>query len=106
MQRWIARFLFLSALLGIFVPVSLAIAAPAPHACCIRKPHAANTTQIQAVSHPENCCPPRRPSHWAAPVAAGGQQCVLFVVNSSPTTFSHSPVSTPISYKSVRGPPA
>jgi hypothetical protein len=37
MQRLTARFLLLFALTGTFVPLALAIAAPAPHACCRRK---------------------------------------------------------------------
>jgi hypothetical protein len=37
MQRVIARFLLLFALVGTFVPLALAITAAPPHACCLRK---------------------------------------------------------------------
>jgi len=37
MHRRIAKFLLLFALVGNLVPLALAIYAPAPHACCLRK---------------------------------------------------------------------
>ena len=37
MNRLIARFLLLVALVGNFAPLALAAAAPPPHACCVRK---------------------------------------------------------------------
>jgi len=37
MQRLIARFLLMFALVGTFVPLSLAVTTARPHACCIRK---------------------------------------------------------------------
>lgn len=38
MHRRIAKFLLLFAVMGNLAPVALAISAPAPHACCVRKP--------------------------------------------------------------------
>jgi hypothetical protein len=38
MHRLTARLLLTLMLVGIFAPVALAISAPAPHACCMRKP--------------------------------------------------------------------
>jgi hypothetical protein len=37
MQRLIAQFLLLFALVGTFVPLSLAVTTAPPHACCVRK---------------------------------------------------------------------
>jgi len=38
MHRLTARLLLTLMLVGVFAPVALAISAPAPHACCMRKP--------------------------------------------------------------------
>ncbi|HSY92280.1 MAG TPA: hypothetical protein VK812_12960 [Candidatus Binatus sp.] len=37
MQRLTARLLLLYALIGTFVPLALAVTAPPPHSCCLRK---------------------------------------------------------------------
>jgi hypothetical protein len=106
MQRLIARILFLTALLGTFVPVALAIGAPAPHACCLRKSrNDAGKTQFQAIAPPGNCCPPRTPKLWATPVSFGSLQCMHFVVAPPPEPLAERPVPAPVSSKSVRGPP-
>jgi hypothetical protein len=106
MQRLTARILFLTALLGTFVPVALAVAAPAPHACCVRKPHGANSTQFQAVSRPENCCPPRTPSVWAAPISARNLQYTPLIVTVNPPVRIQRAVLEAISGKPARAPPA
>src|ERR1051325_2132004 len=107
MQRLIARILFLTALLGTFVPVALAIGAPAaPHACCIRKSHYPNTRQIQNVSQPENCCPPRTPSLWAAPTAIGSLQYVRLVIAAVSEAAPPHALTQHIDRKSARAPPA
>jgi hypothetical protein len=107
MQRLIARILFLTALLGTFVPVALAVGAPvAPHACCIRKSHHTNTTQIQGVNQPENCCPPRTPSLWAAPVSAGRLQYARLVVAAVSEALAQHPITPHIDRKSARAPPS
>ena len=106
MQRLTARILFLTALLGTFVPVALAIGAPAPHACCIRKSRSESTkTQIQGVDRSENCCPPKTPNLWATPVAAARTQCGALLLAANTTAQSQRPTSTYVVYKSVRAPP-
>ena len=69
MYRLTARLLLVLLLAGTFVPVATAVAAPAPHACCMRKPmhdHGSGTLQVQAVdSRSGNCCPPVTMAHWA-----------------------------------------
>jgi len=106
MQRLIARILFLTALLGTFVPIALAIGAPAPHQCCIRKSHAGSTrAQIEGVNHTGNCCPPRTSSVWAAPIASASLHCEFLVVPNNVPAQSQSPGLAYIAYKSVRAPP-
>lgn len=69
MHRTTARFLLVLLLVGTLAPVALAITAPPPHACCVRKPmrdHGAGSLRVQASDsgHP-NCCPPVTTAHWA-----------------------------------------
>ena len=107
MQRLIARVLFLTALLGTFVPVALAVGAPvAPHACCIRKSHSTHTTQIQSVTQPGNCCPPRTPSLWAAPVSIGSLQYVQLMVTAVSEAAPQHVLTQHVDRKSARAPPA
>lgn len=61
MHRLIAKFLLFLGLAGNLVPVALAIAAPPPHACCVRKAlhpchgsMAAETDQL--LIRAANCC--------------------------------------------------
>jgi len=106
MQRLVARTLFLTALLGTFVPVALAIGAPAaPHACCIRKSHHTNTTQIQSVNQPENCCPPKTPGLWAAPVSVGRLQHSSLVVAAVPEADPRRVITQHVDRESARAPP-
>ena len=70
MQRVTARFLLVLSLVSAFAPAALALSAPAPHACCMRKPmhnHSSHQAQFQAVdccNH--NCCiRPLTVSRWA-----------------------------------------
>ena len=69
MHRLTARLLLVLLLTGIFVPVALAVSAPLPHACCMRKPmhdHGSSSRELQAVgSQSHNCCPPVTTAHWA-----------------------------------------
>src|SRR2546430_9720090 len=59
MQRSITRFLLLVVLLGSFGPLALAAAAPAMHACCIRKAihdcHDSSVSGRLAISG-KSCC--------------------------------------------------
>jgi hypothetical protein len=69
MYRLTARLLLVLLLAGTFVPVAMAVSAPVPHACCMRKPmhdHGSGSREIQAVFGPTgNCCPPVTTAHWA-----------------------------------------
>ena len=69
MYRLTARVLLVLLLAGTFVPVALAISAPVPHACCMRKlihDHGSDSRGIQAVDgQNRNCCPPVTTAHWA-----------------------------------------
>lgn len=68
MHRLTARLLLVLVLVSIFAPVALAISAPPPHACCLRKPmheHGSHGLEFQAVvcGH-GNCCPPVTTAKW------------------------------------------
>jgi hypothetical protein len=69
MHRLTARLLLVLLLVGVFAPAALAIAAPAPHACCMRKPmnrqtpHDAQFNTPGCCSH--NCCGQLTVSQWA-----------------------------------------
>jgi hypothetical protein len=71
MHRLTAKLLLALLLVSIFAPVALAITAPPPHACCLRKPlhdHGSGSLELQAVSSQRrNCCPPATAAHWAEP---------------------------------------
>ena len=61
MHRLTARLLLILLLVGTFAPVALAISAPAPHACCMRKPmhdHGSDGAKFNAASAACNhdCC--------------------------------------------------
>ena len=63
MHRAIARLLLILLLVGIFVPVALAISAAPAHACCLRKPmhgHPSQDAEFQAPpgSCQHDCCRP------------------------------------------------
>ena len=69
MYRLTARLLLVLLLVGTLAPVALAISAPPPHACCMRKAlhdHGSRSVELQAVgNHHNNCCPPVTTAHWA-----------------------------------------
>lgn len=69
MHRLTARLLLVLVLAGTCLPVAMAISAPLPHACCLRKPmhnHGSRSRDLQAVgSENHNCCPPVTTAHWA-----------------------------------------
>ena len=77
MQRFIARVVVVLMLVGVFAPAALAAAAPAAHACCMRKPmHEAAPNQaafgVRYCGHHE-CCRSLAVSQWAEPSPAGAQ---------------------------------
>jgi hypothetical protein len=69
MYRLTARLLLVLLLAGLFVPVAMAISAPLPHACCMRKAmhdHGSARGEVNAVGgQNRNCCPPATTAHWA-----------------------------------------
>ena len=71
MQRFIARVVVVLMLVGVLVPAALAVSAPAPHACCMRKPmHQPAPNQAEfSVRHCGNheCCRSLAASQWAEP---------------------------------------
>jgi hypothetical protein len=110
MVRLTAKLLLGLLLASTFVPAVMAISAPAPHACCMRKPmhdHGSGTGDVQAVGgqHGQNCCPPVTTAHWAD-VAVGIDS------NTHPLRAYLPPDSHPALYsyhanllRPVRGPP-
>ncbi|HLW89337.1 MAG TPA: hypothetical protein VKR57_12660 [Terriglobales bacterium] len=56
MHRLTARLLLTLVLVGTLAPVTLAISAPAPHACCMRKPmHDHGSTSAEFHTIPASC---------------------------------------------------
>ncbi|MGA9798617.1 MAG: hypothetical protein WBQ68_06390 [Terriglobales bacterium] len=109
MYRLTARLLLVLLLAGTFVPAALAVAAPLPHACCMRKPmhdHGAATREIQATtSRNGNCCPPVTTAHWAE-LGAGIDTSVHPLLTSLSTDL-HSVrlINQANTLRPVRGPP-
>jgi hypothetical protein len=74
MHRQTARLLLIFLLVGVFTPLALAISAPAPHACCMRKPmHDAGSHDLQFNAPPSccqhDCCRVVVTSSWARPAS-------------------------------------
>jgi hypothetical protein len=70
MHRLTARFVLILLLVGVFAPVALAITAPTPHACCLRKPMHDRSTHNSEFNAPpgccqHDCCRPLTVSQWA-----------------------------------------
>jgi hypothetical protein len=70
MHRQTARLLLVLLLVGVFVPVALAISATPPHACCMRKAmhdRASHNAEFQAPPGccQHDCCRPLIVSQWA-----------------------------------------
>jgi len=69
MYRLTARLLLVLLLASTFVPVAMAVSAPVPHACCMRKPmhrHGPGGRELRAVdTRNGSCCPPVTTAHWA-----------------------------------------
>ncbi|HXZ33638.1 MAG TPA: hypothetical protein VEH30_15280 [Terriglobales bacterium] len=110
MHRQTARLLLIFLLVGIFTPLVLAVSAPVPHACCMRKPlHARNAHDSQLNAPPgccnHDCCRPQTARKWAHATATSGAQV------SPPRVCFNSKVQPAIladragNARSVRGPP-
>src|SRR5262249_47027716 len=83
MHRLTARSLLVLLLVGSIAPAALAIAAPTPHACCMRKPmHMGSTHDSEfhasATCCQHDCCRALTVSHWAdlAPLASGPRSAI------------------------------
>ncbi len=89
MHRLTARLFLVLLLVSVFAPSALAVAAPAPHACCLRMKHDCTETshgpQFQALPTCCNrdCCRPLLSSQW--------------VGNPQPRIVYVTPVSSPLS---------
>jgi hypothetical protein len=112
----IATFLLLLAVIGNLAPVALAISAPPPHACCLRKNvHHCRDSAIsdpgQASIYDTGCCNRNFgratvAPHWAhsrAHCASFSLQAINARVLSS---HSDSPSTTANNFPSTRAPPA
>jgi hypothetical protein len=83
MHRLTARLLLTLTLVGVLAPVALAISAPAPHACCLRKPmheHGSTGAELQAVpaSCNHDCCHALTVSQSPHPLPSVGTQIATF----------------------------
>jgi hypothetical protein len=108
MHRLTARVLMVLLLAGVLAPVAMAISAPTPHACCLRKPmHDSRDAEFQAPPGccDHDCCRPLTVSQWAD-LGPGAATC-----NSLPAAHLQSDAlhadALSLTYHalSVRGPP-
>jgi hypothetical protein len=110
MQRLTARLLLILLLTSLFVPVALAISAPARHTCCMRKPmHGPDShdSEFQAPSACCNhdCCCPLTVSHFAQVGTAANDSIPPRSASLSANIEPVHPVSALDSSRSGRGPP-
>ena len=109
MHRITASSLLVLLLVGTLAPVALALSAPPPHACCMRKPlhnRDARYLEVRAVDGGRhNCCPPVTTAHWAE-IASGinsDRRSLLARLHPQPHPVSLS--SCEDGLRPVRGPP-
>jgi hypothetical protein len=109
MYRLTARSLLVLLLAGTFVPVALAISAPVPHACCMRKAmhdHGSGSREIQAVGgQNRNCCPPVTTAHWADLGSGIDSSIRPLLASLSPDLYQVRLTNQPNALRPVRGPP-
>jgi hypothetical protein len=109
MYRLTARLLLVLLLLGTFVPVVMAISAPAPHACCMRKPmhdHGSADREVQAVGgQSRSCCPPVTTAHWAELGPGIDSNIRPLLASLSPDSRPLQLIYQPNTLRPVRGPP-
>lgn len=110
MHRFTARLLLTFVLVGTLAPVALAISAPPPHVCCMRKPlhnHGSHDSELRAAGgERHNCCPPLTTAQ-AAQLGAGVDVSVSLLSVKLPAVLH--PVfrtNDGNSLDSVRGPPS
>jgi len=99
MHRATARLLLFLLLVGVFVPVALAISAAPPHACCLRKPmHSSSSHDAQFQAPPaccqHDCCRPLTVSRGARPASKTSAQATsastIFQLDREPIGFASS----------------
>ena len=109
MYRLTARLLLVLLLAGTFVPVAMAISAPLPHTCCLRKPmhdHGSGTLEVRAVdSRNGNCCPPATTAHWAELESGIDSSVHLLLACLPPDLHSIQLTHQANALRPVRGPP-
>jgi hypothetical protein len=110
MHRLTARLLLILLLAGIFTPVALALTAPMPHACCMRKPmHEPGSQDSEFHAPPgccnHDCCRPLTVSQWAD-LGTGVTTCSsLPAARLQSRTLPANVLSLMHHVLSVRGPP-
>ena len=109
MYRLTARLLLVFLLMGTLVPVAMAISAPQPHACCMRKAmqhQGSGSREIQTVGgQNHNCCPPVRTAHWAEPGPGVDSTAHPLLAYLSPDSRPVLRSNLAYSLRPVRGPP-
>lgn len=110
MHRLTARFLLTLMLVGTLTPLALAIAAPAPHACCMRKPmHGAATPNtefhapLQCCGH--DCCRTLTVSQWAHATLPLGTYSLTATASLESIVVLDEPPTFVASTLSARAPP-
>ncbi|MGO9647798.1 MAG: hypothetical protein ACLPOO_07070 [Terriglobales bacterium] len=83
MNRLTARLLLTLTLVGMLAPAALAISAPAPHACCMRKPmheHGSNGAALRttATGCNHDCCHAVTVSQFPHLLPSAGRQIATF----------------------------
>jgi len=110
MHRLTARFLLVLMLVGTIAPVALAISAPAPHACCLRKPahhHGSSDLEVHAAScDSHSCCSPVTTAHWAELESGMNPNLHPPLVNLPPDAHPVLRSCLGSALRPVRGPPA
>ena len=82
MRKLTARILLTLSLVGVLAPLALAISAPAPHACCMRKAHDVDNNhhhiQASATCCNHDCCRTVTVSQWAELSSTGANFAANF----------------------------
>ncbi len=109
MHRLTARVLLTLLLMGTLAPLALAIAAPAPHACCMRKPMhgAAPTTEIYAplACCGHDCCRTLTIPQWAHATLPAGARSLTTLASVESVMVLNEPLSPDAGRLSARAPP-
>jgi hypothetical protein len=109
MHRLTARLLLVLTLVGTLAPVALAVSAPPPHACCMRKPlhdqgsRSLQTQTVDAGHH--NCCPPVTTAQWAEAGSGINSKIHPLLAYLPPRSHTSLRGSFEDTLRPVRGPP-